>query len=136
MRAKQVEERRLRAQIDALSRIAGGYLELFGELDDLLAPNDELRFGVPPSLSDDTPRGADAVRRILHESMGNYFLVSEIVTELAGRNWLPASDNPANAIRSALERLVATGDSDVRKATKYGKVAYGYDPDEEDAEPF
>lgn len=57
------------------------------------------------------------------------YRVSEAVAELRKREWLPESDNPANAVRAALERLVANVEEDVFKGNEYGYVTYTYDPD-------
>lgn len=115
----------------ALSTIIRGYVEMYPELE---APS---QVTTEASAADDPPRGVEAVRQILHEHAGEKLYVSEIVAEMKERGWLPDSDNPANAIRTALERLVSTAGSDVRK-TRYtdGKVTYLYDPDYEEEEPF
>jgi hypothetical protein len=83
-------------------------------------PNEPPRAVVEASSS---PRGADAVRLILQEHPNSQFRVSEAVAELRKR------DNPANAVRAALERLVANTEEDVIKGSEYGYVTYSYQPD-------
>jgi len=84
----------------------------------------------------DPPKGAEAVRLILQESPNEWFFVSELVQALKARNWLPDSDNPANAVRTTLERLFNTPDSDVKKSRDINdKVIYSYRPDDAPAEP-
>ena len=108
-----------------LTKIINGYVEMFPELarlvdrDALSAPLDH----------DETPRGAEAVRIILQDQPNVPWLVSELVNALDSRGWLPESTNPANAVRTALERLVAAPESDVVKGTRSGKVIYSYEPD-------
>jgi hypothetical protein len=128
-----------------LKKLMDGYLELFPQLKELLVASlDEV---VP--APDGRPKGADAVRSILQEHSGIWFLVSELVDELRDRGWLPESDNPASAVRAALERLISTEDSDIYKGRRTSpnggnpRVIYKYDPDYEpeveapsDEEPF
>lgn len=53
-----------------------------------------------------------------------------MVNALRARGWLPESDNPANAVRAALDRLWRSPDADVCKYTyANGTVRYAYDPD-------
>ncbi len=79
------------------------------------------------------PGAAEAVRAALQDSPQEWFKVSELVAILRGRGRLPESENPANAIRTALERLVANDESDIYKgkSATSGAVIYCYDPDRE-----
>jgi len=110
----------------ALAEIINAYLRAFPELEVIVA-------GWPPEDYPRTsaPRGAEAVRQVLHESPGTWWYVSELVEKLRERGALPDSDNPANAIRTALERLRSNPESDVEKGVYGTKVAYRYQPDEE-----
>jgi len=76
------------------------------------------------------PRGADAVMAVLQVEEERWFTVAELVEELRVRNWLPASEAPANAVRAAVERLVAAKDSNIEKAKFEDGVNYRYsEPD-------
>lgn len=113
-----------------LTTILRGYGQMFPELETVLDAAGVSADEPVAGEDDGTPRGAEAVRRILHATPTRWWLVSELVAALNERGWLPASDNPANAIRTAVERLVNTSDSDVLKGRKDGKVAYAYMPDQ------
>ncbi len=117
-----------------LSTIIRGYVEIFPGLRELVGPM-ESTFSVA-TVAVETPRGADAVRLILQERPDYWWLVSDLVAELKERGWLPDSDNPAAATRAALERLLNSEDSDVRKVRrKDNKVRYAYVPDEPPPDP-
>jgi hypothetical protein len=120
----------------AMRKIVAGYLEMFPEL----RAEVEEATGRAVSTEDDEeseqPRGAEAVRLILQDSPNAHFSVSELVSILRDRGWLPKSENPANAIRTALERLCADAESDVYKhryrlASGNITVQYAYEPDRE-----
>jgi hypothetical protein len=108
-----------------LQTIIRGYVEMFPELAELA----EVDLVLEPDTSDGVPRGSSAVRLVLHDSPGAWVLVSEVLNEVRRRGWVPDSDNPANAIRTALERLTATENSDVHKGKQDNNVVYGYFPD-------
>jgi hypothetical protein len=87
------------------------------------------------------PRGAQAVLSVLQVDENQWYTVVKMVDVLAERGWLPPeSENPANAVRTALERLVAAKDGNVEKSrTTSGTVIYRYHEPEEpsyDDEPF
>jgi hypothetical protein len=114
-----------------LKKLLTAYVEMFPALAPMAA--DALGYE-PRAEGDEAPKGAEAVRLVMHERPGYRWLVSELVDELRGQGWLPTSDNPANAVRTALERLAAVPESsDVYKSrinTRSGtKVVYCYDPD-------
>jgi hypothetical protein len=118
----------------AISKIVSGYLEMFPELRSVV--DDDLLLRYRDQATIESPKGAEAVRLILQASPNQWFWVSELVEALRARGWLPDSDNPANAVRTALERLVSTPDSDVRKGRSgENKVTYSYRPDDEAPEP-
>lgn len=139
--AAEVEVRRLAEQLieqrelaeSATRKAAGlgtiirGYIEMFPELEPLV---EQVTSGIPLDGSN-TPRGAEAVRLILQGDPGRWWLVTELVEALKVRGWMPDSDNPANAVRTALERLIASPGSDVRKGRHDHdqSVVYGYTPD-------
>ena len=123
-------------QVHGLQTVIRGYIEMFPDLAEMA---DGLLTGIP--LGEGVPRGADAVRRVLHENPKAHMYVSAIVEELRDRGWLPDSENPANAIRAALERLASNPESDVYKGRLSTNVTYMYDPDRDPAhyyeeEPF
>ena len=64
---------------------------------------------------------------MLQVAENQWFTVMQMVEALDERNWLPDSQNPPNAVRAALERLVTANDSHVEKG-KYnnGTVIYRY----------
>ena len=99
-------------------------IEMFPAAEDVL----------PEDLDDDDeprPRGAEAVRRILAETPDRWFSVQQVLAALVHRGWGPESSNPANATRTALERLVEAGVIEKMRSTK-GPVIYKYEkPDEE-----
>lgn len=125
----------------AVSKIISGYVEMFPELGPLV--DEEALSDSERTTDEDAPKGAEAVRVILQEQPDQWFYVSGLVAALRERDWLPDSDNPANAIRTALERLLNTPDSDVKKGRdSKNRVIYSYRPDDppppsyEDEEPF
>ncbi|MGA3215426.1 MAG: hypothetical protein ABSD97_07025 [Acidimicrobiales bacterium] len=84
-------------------------------------------------------RGAEAVLSVLQVEENQWMTVAAVVGALDQRSLLPESDNPANAVRTALERLVAAG-SGVEKGrlNPNGTVVYRYHEPEPsyDEEPF
>lgn len=83
-------------------KMLDGLIEMFPALEDLL----------PEDLDGEEqprPRGAEAVRRALAESPGDWYAVPAIVMMLQRHDWLPESSNPANAVRTAAERCVEDG---------------------------
>jgi len=124
----------LTRQVAGIRKLIATYYEMFPTLE--ARTNSR-----PPVVDQDSPKGAEAVRRILQAAPGEQLLVSQVVRALADAGWLPESDNPANAARAALDRLAATQDSDVHKlryrTTSGIKVFYTYDPDRvPEEEPF
>jgi hypothetical protein len=117
-------------KISAIQKIVAGLLEMFPELAGEFDLETEFK-------ADGVPRGAEAVRIVLQESPNEWFYVSALVDELRARGWLPESENPANAVRAALERLIATPGSDVKKGRDgmQNKVAYSYRPDDAPPDP-
>ncbi|MBV9920250.1 MAG: hypothetical protein JOY78_05250 [Pseudonocardia sp.] len=85
------------------------------------------------------PRGAEAVRRVLQDNEGKWYGVPAVVNMLERRDWMPRSSNPANAVRSALQRLYDAGTVEKGKSAAGGGVIYmfpatgggGYNDDEE-----
>jgi hypothetical protein len=130
-----------RRKFSGSQMIIEGYAEMYPELRGLA---DRLLAQVPPEMiltiptapkvlleqEEERPKGAEAIHLILQEYPNTEYRVSECVAELRKRGWLPESDNPANAVRAALERLVANSEeSDVIKIVGRGYVAYSYQPD-------
>jgi hypothetical protein len=86
-------------------------------------------------INEDRPKGAEAVARVVYEK-GEPMTVADIVAELRNRGWMPDSDRPEGAVRSAIRRL---RDSDSRWIFYQGQVFFNptdedeeYEPDEED----
>ncbi len=128
VRTMLVEGRRRAA---AISKVVAGYVEMFPELGQLVEEG-SLLIRPERAAEPETPKGAEAVRIVLQSRPTYWWYISELVDELRGRGWLPESDNPANAVRTACERLLNTDGSDVHKGRgSSGKIAYSYRPDEE-----
>ncbi len=111
----------------ALDKLVEGYLELFPGLAD-------------PSSSaegaEKAPRGQDAVLRIMEsiENKGRYWTLPAMVDALTKHGWLPESKgNPANAVRTALDRLAERDDRVHKGRGSTGTVVWywqgdGYPP--------
>jgi len=120
----------LENEATGLANIVRAYVDTFPTLESLLGNSSV------PGPGGEAPRGAEAVRLILQAEPDREWFVSELVNELRERDWLPDSDNPANAVRTALERLISSETSDIRKSrTPYNKVVYSYSPDYEPDAP-
>ena len=123
-RAMDLAQRRaagLRKMIEAV-------VEMFPAAEDLL-PEDL------DGSDEPRPRGAEAVRRVLLADRGVYYSVPGLVTLLAQRNWLPDSASPANAVRTAAERLVDQGVIQKTRSID-DAVIYGYPGRYDGEEPF
>ena len=121
-------------QVTGLAKIILGYVEIYPLLTEIVpfeTPEDDpFEFDLEPEV----PKGAEALLKIMHERPDYWFWVSELVDALRERGWLPDSDNPANAVRTACERLIVSEDSAVHKGRgTSGRVVYSYRPD---FEPF
>jgi hypothetical protein len=111
------------ATIESSQLIIQGIVRRFPELQD--SATDWATFEPPDPV--ERPRGSEAVLQILQVAENMWFSISELVAALDERELLPASANPANAVRTAVERLVAAEDSNVEKGRrKNGTVAYRY----------
>jgi hypothetical protein len=127
------------ATFESSRLIIQGIIKRFPELAD-----DEQEWGQLWETETERPRGAEAVLSILQVDENKWSSVAGMVNELADRNWLPESENPSNAVRAALERLVAIPDNHVEKGkTETGTVVYRYHEPEpakggygHDEEPF
>lgn len=135
--AEQLAEQRQLAE-SATRKVAGlrtiirGYVEIFPELEPLV---ETATAGIPLGSDTATPRGAEAVRLILQAQPNVWFVVSELVQGLGQRGWMPDSDNPANAVRTALERLLSSPNSDIVKERRHQSVVYAYMPDRDTDPP-
>ncbi len=96
--AVQAAERRA----SALNKLVEGYVELFPALTE----EDGTEKVVSPEA--DRPRGQHAVRQVLTENPGRWYTVRLMTRELGERGWLPDSDQPENAVRTALTRIAET----------------------------
>lgn len=112
-----------------IRKMIDGLVEMFPAVEDIL----------PEDLDDEDeprPRGSAAVQRVLAESPSDWFTVPSVVSLLDRRGWAPNSSNPANAVRSALERLVETGGVEKIRSTA-GQVIYRHPGGANDqANPF
>ena len=73
-------------------------------------------------------RGAEAVLSVLQVEEDRWFSVVDMVESLEEQGLLPESTNPPNAVRAALERLVAVDDGHVVKGRPFRNqnVMYRY----------
>jgi hypothetical protein len=85
----------------------------------------------------ETPlRGSAAVLSVLQVEEGRWFTIHELVEEMGQQGLLPNSANPANAVRTAVERLVKSPDTNVWKGPVHGGVmAYRYHEPGSEPEP-
>lgn len=112
------------AMVESSQLIIQGLLRRFPELAD---EEPEAGGDLWEPQQGDRPRGADAVLSILQVAENEKFTVQQMTDELARRNLLPDSDNPENAVRTALERLKAAENSGVFKGRfQNGRVFYTY----------
>lgn len=91
--------------ISGIRQILQGFVIVHPDLADEI-PAELLLTG--PAVSN--PVGGEAIRLVMRTSLGGAFTVSAMVDELRNRGLLPKSDNPANAVRTALQRLVDRGE--------------------------
>ena len=93
--AVELYERR----VIGVRKMIDGLVEMFPAVEDVLPEDydgdDEAR-----------PRGAEAAYGVMSDAPGTWLTVGNIVSRLEQRAWLPDSSNPANAVRTALERLM------------------------------
>jgi hypothetical protein len=89
---------RERVRVESMTSIVGGILKLFPDL--------AVEAGIAPDPGP-RPEGQEAVIRILKEFPGQQFTVLGMVDALAERDWLPMSQSPGNAVRTALARAEA-----------------------------
>ncbi len=112
-----------REAVEAAQRRAAGFRKMIDALVEMFpAIEDHL----PEDLDEDEPahpRGAGAVWEVLGERMNQWFTVPTIVGFLERKGWAPQSSNPANAVRSALERLVESDEIKKSRSTT-GSVIY------------
>jgi hypothetical protein len=119
----QVEEQRARAKRESATLIIQGILRQFPELESEVSTADrewEIRIS-------DAPGGAEAVLQILQVDEGQPYTVREMVAALDRRGWLPQSENPANAVRTALERLRGQTKGVNKGRDTAGVVVYYYE---------
>ncbi len=113
--ANRAVEREQRKAI-GIRKIIDGLVEMFPAVEDVL----------PEDLDNEDeprPRGSAAVQRVLAERADVWFTVPAVVDMLSRQGWAPNSSNPANAVRTALERLVEGGEVEKARSTK-GQVIY------------
>jgi hypothetical protein len=114
-----------RAREDGMRTVIAGILKIYPDL--------ATEIEVPMASSNGTagrPRGAEAAQQILMSTPNKWFSVDMVVSDLGYRGWLPDSPQPANAVRTALERLITTDPEHFfkDKGEKTGKVVYAFKP--------
>ena len=112
-----------------IRKLIEGYVELFPSLTNDVPEN-------VVSAAEDRPRGQSAVREVLTGNPGKWYTVKLMTRELHDRDWLPASDQPENAVRTALTRIAETDDH-VRKGVgeKTGQITFAWFDELPDLEP-
>ena len=136
----QMQMTSARAKSESATLIIQGLLRRFPELRDEASTADsewEIRVTEGPS-------GAEAVLQILQVDEGQFYTVREMVAALEERGWLPQSENPPNAVRTALERLRAQNKGVEKTYNQDRVMAYWYSEPEPnrrggyalDEEPF
>jgi hypothetical protein len=117
------------ATIESTQLIIRGILKRYPELAET-EQVDGLDLREPPPL-----RGAEAVLDVLRVNEGKTYSVTEMMQALKRQNSLPDSENPAPAVRTALERLLAGGKGVTKSRTAKGTVVYRYDAADEGPTP-
>jgi hypothetical protein len=118
----QVELEGAQATIDSTRLIVQGILRRF---PDLVGDESWWWEYVPPEPAD-RPRGSEAVLQVLKVHEEQCFWIPGLVEALQELELLPDSANPANAVRTAVERLVADPESGVKKGRDRRSVFYWY----------
>jgi len=115
-------------RVAGLRKMVEALVEMFPALEDKL----------PEDFDENEParpRGAAAAITVLRENAGNWFTVVGVLNLLERHEWVPKSSNPANAVRTALERLVEQGAIKKNRSTE-GAVIYRVENYTDDEEPF
>lgn len=115
-------------RMSALRKLIEGYEELFPELTDTVLQPATLDAADHARLLDGRPRGQEAVRQVMKESVGKWWTVTSLVKELQTRGWLPESEVPSSAVRTAVERLVVTDPNVHKDKGSTGAVTYSFRP--------
>jgi hypothetical protein len=113
--------REAQSQLDGILEIISGIETMFPDLK--LKP-EHFRATKPT----DGPKGMEAALTVLKTYATRYMDVREVVRELETRGWLSDSPNPANGVRTALERLVSSPNNGVYKDVSADAVRYVYAP--------
>ena len=100
-----------------IRKLIDGYVELFPLLEEVVAKEGGLED------DDGHPRGMDAAFEVLRLLPGKWQTVGRVAEALESRGWGPNSSNPANAVRTALERLYSNSRIEKAKSTT-GQVIY------------
>lgn len=123
---------------ETLTKLIDGYVELFPELAFELV--EYLRSEII-EVKEDPPRGQVAVFALLSAFPGRFMTVAEIQTAMEQQGWLPETDNPAAAIRAALQRLVLMPDAHIdKRGDRSSGVTWGHNPqnlfEEDELDPY
>lgn len=129
----QMQVESARAQTESATLIIQGILRRYPELRDEASTADwdwEIKVS-------DGPGGADAVLQVLQVNEGQTYTVREMVDALKNLDWLPQSDNPPNAVRTALERLRKQNKGVSKHYDNFGVIVYVFQepPEPKDAGP-
>jgi hypothetical protein len=85
----------------------------------------------PPNGKVESPRGRDAVRRVMQERPHDVWRLTSLVGEITRRGWIdPEARDPASAIRVAARRLADTGEIEKVGTGRYRLVSGRSDAEE------
>ncbi len=116
-------------RVRALTKLIEGYVDLFPSV---AKPTDAPAIvgggDIEIDEDKDRPRGQEAVRQVMEGSPGKWWTVGAMVWELDHRGWLPDSGTPANAVRTAMDRVVVSEAAVKKDRGKSGAVVYSYRP--------
>lgn len=126
--------------IKALHRqIVQDLTDLEDELADLVEQKEHMRsvvqslevlyLGLPPYLNTenngDSPRGQDAVERVLEDSNGAWMSIKDITAEMRIRRFLDrGAKNPEASVRAALRRMSESPDGKLKQRKDGRSVLY------------
>jgi hypothetical protein len=136
----QLQAESAKATAESATLIIQGLIRRYPELREQATVAD-LEWEVTVS---EGPTTAEAVLQILQVNEGQLYTVREMVNALGALDRLPQSENPANAVRTALERLRKQNLGVSKRYDRDGVIAYAFDEPEPasgggygfDEEPF
>lgn len=109
------------SEVEALEKIVEGIEALIRGDRPTFVPGAGIEAADENSSAPETPRGREAVRRVLQET-GTPWKLQALIAEIQRRGWIdPAAKQPAAAIRTAVGRLAEAGEVE-----RVGAATYRY----------